>query len=136
MIEIDDQHWPLVIFRFHGEVSPAQVEAYLERQEKFLARCEHMVSLVFADQVKMWDVPLLKRQAAWINHHQELLRRYSLGVAFVLRSPIGRGMLKAVLWMQPLPQPHAVCGSVEDALRWLRQRVAAANPSFPLPSKL
>jgi hypothetical protein len=45
-------------------------------------------------------------------------------------------MLKAILWIQPMPQPYAVCSTVEEALRWLRERVASANASIAVPDHL
>jgi hypothetical protein len=136
MIDIDERHWPLVIFRFSKDVTLAQLNKYLARQDELLARHEPTASLVLAEDVKLWDTPVLRRQAEWIKQNDELLRTYGLGSALVMQSPLVRGMLKAVLWMAPMPQPHVVCGTVEEALRWLRERVAKANLRIELPAKL
>jgi hypothetical protein len=66
------------------------------------------------------------------------MRKYSLGAALVITSPVVRGMLKALLWMQPMPQPHIVCGTTEEALRWLRDRFRSERIDLPssLPSTL
>jgi hypothetical protein len=91
---------------------------------------------VQAEQAKLWETPVLRRQAEWIKDHEALLRQYSLGVAMVMQSPIVRGMLKAILWIQPMPQPYTVCSSVEEGLRWLRERVASAHASITVPERL
>jgi hypothetical protein len=136
MIDIDERHWPLVIYRFRGEVSLTELNAYLVRQDELLARHQPTASLVLAEEIKLWATPVLRRQADWIKQNQELLRRHSVGAALVLQSPIVRGMLKAILWMQPMPQPHAVCATVDDGLAWLRERVRRANLPLDLPAKL
>ncbi|HEX9105168.1 MAG TPA: hypothetical protein VF997_23315 [Polyangia bacterium] len=136
MIEIDEGAWPLVIFRFRGQASMEELNTYLARQDVLLARKEPMLSLVLAQEAKLWETPVLRRQADWIKQNQELLRRYSLGAALVIQSPIVRGMLKAILWIQPMPQPHAVFPTVEGALRWLREQVARAKLSIAVPERL
>ena len=136
MIDVDDRHWPLVIYRFNGVVTMSELEAYLKRQDEMLSRRELTMALVLTDKVKMWDTPVLKRQAEWVKEHRDILRRYSLGVALVIQSPLVRGMLRAILWMQPMPQPHAVCSTSAEALEWLRGRAAAAHLRVELPAAL
>jgi hypothetical protein len=123
--------WPLVLFRFSGDVSLTQLNDYLQRQEAMLARREMMGSLVLTEDLKLWDTPVLRRQADWIKQNVELLRRYSVGAALIIASPVVRGMLKAVLWLQPMPQPHFVTANVDQALDWLRTRFHAAHIEMP-----
>jgi hypothetical protein len=134
MIAIDEKLWPLVVFRFRDHVSMAELEEYLRRQEVMMARRELTVSLVLTDNLKMWEAPVLRRQAEWIKQHYVQLKRTSLGAALVIRSPVVRGMLKAVLWLQPMPQPHFVTNTVEEALVWLRARLREINPQANLPT--
>jgi hypothetical protein len=133
MIDVNDRYWPLVLFRFSGTVSLPQLNAYLKRQDEQLARREHMGSLVLTEDLRMWDAPVLRRQAEWIKQNEETLRRYSVGAALVIRSPVVRGMLKAILWIQPMPQPYVVCSEIDEALRWLHARFLAANVQVQLP---
>ena len=136
MIDVDERLWPLVIYRFRGLVSMDEMNKYLARQDVLLARHQPTLSLVIATETKLWETPVLRRQADWIKENQELLRRYSLGAALVIQSPIVRGMLKAILWIQPMPQPYAVFPTVEGALRWLREQVARANAQIVVPERL
>jgi hypothetical protein len=136
MIDVDERHWPFVVFHFRGQVSMDELEKYLARQDELLARHQPTCSIVLAEEAKLWETPVLRRQAEWIKTNQELLRRYSLGAALVIQSPIVRGMLKAILWIQPMPQPHAVFPRVDDALRWLRERVRLANAAITIPNQL
>ena len=91
---------------------------------------------MLTEEIKLWETAVRRRQAHWIKQNEELLRRYSLGAALVIQSPIVRGMLKAILWIQPMPQPHAVFFNIEAALAWLRERVAQARASIVVPERL
>ena len=133
MISIDDRHWPLVVFRYQGEVSMPDLEACLHRQEEMIVRQQPCVSLVLTTELKMWETAVLRRQADWIKAHHDDLRKLSLGVALVIASPVVRGMLKAVLWLQPIPQPHVVVPSIAQALPWLRTRLAERKLRTSLP---
>jgi hypothetical protein len=134
MIRVDDRYWPLVLFRFSGQITLAELNEYLVRQDVLLARGEKTGSLVLTENLKMWETAVLRRQAEWIKQNVELLQRYSVGAALILHSPIVRGMLKAILWIQPMPQPHLVCSSVDEALQWLRSRFMAAKVNVQLPA--
>lgn len=138
MIHINDRYWPIIVFRFSGQITMEELERYLTWQDAMVARRLPNASLVVTENLRMWEMPLLRRQAAWLKEHEPLLRKYSLGVALVITSPVVRGMLKALMWMQPMPQPHIVCGTTEEGLRWLRDRFRSEHIDLPasLPSTL
>jgi hypothetical protein len=133
MISIEDRYWPLVLFRFSGKVTLEELNVYLKRQDEFMLRNQKTGSLVLTDNLKMWDTPVLRRQAEWIKQNLDALSRFSVGAALVINSPIVRGMLRAILWIQPMPQPHLVCSSPDEGLRWLRARFMAADVALTLP---
>lgn len=68
-----------------------------------------------------------KKQAEWIERHTEQLRKYSLGTAFIINSPLVRGVLTAILWVRPLPTQHTVVSTMEEAEAWVQQQLAAAG---------
>jgi hypothetical protein len=138
MIHIDDQYWPVIVFRFSGQVTMDEMERYLTWQDAMVARCLPNASLVLTESLRMWETPVLRRQAEWLKRHEPLIRKYSVGVALVITSPVIRGMLKALLWIQPMPQPHIVCNTTEEALHWLRARFRSEKIDLPpnLPLKL
>jgi hypothetical protein len=138
MIHINDRYWPLIVFRFSGQVSMEEMERYLTWQDAMVARNLPNASLVITENLRMWEMPVLRRQAEWIKKHEPLIRQYSIGAAMVITSPVVRGMLKALLWMQPMPQPHFVGGTTEVALSWLRECFRSQNVNWPsdVPSTL
>jgi hypothetical protein len=48
-------------------------------------------------------------------------------VALVIQSPMIRGVLKAILWIEPMPQPYKVCATKDEAIAFLRERLRAAG---------
>jgi hypothetical protein len=134
MIEVDDRHWPVTIFRFTGRTTLDELDAYLGLMEGLLARGErdgYSAGIVIQKKMRMWESALVRRQAQWMKANAERLRKNSLGVALVLDNPLMRGLLRAILWVQPMPQPHTVVGTVGEALSWVEKRLAAVNLKAP-----
>jgi hypothetical protein len=131
MITVDDRHWPVVIFRFPDRVTMADLEAYLAKAEQLLDRGGRSAGLVLNQRLMTWDTAIMRRQSEWMKRHADRLREHSLGVALVLTSPLQRGLLKAILWMQPMPQAHHVTADVADALRWIGERLHSAGLDMP-----
>jgi hypothetical protein len=131
VITVHDQYWPLLVHVLEGATSLTQLEIWLTKLEGYLARKQKTMTLCVARDLKIWEPALLRRSADWMREHRESMRANSLGFAFVLPSPVARGMLKALLFMQPLPQGHHVSSTVADALIWIRG-VAEKNGA-PLP---
>lgn len=135
MIQINETHWPLVVFTFGGHITAEELENYLKASERMLARNEKYIGLVLTERMAPLELPLMRRQAAWIKQHHASLREQSLGVALVISSPMLRGVLKAILWLQPMPQPHTVCSTAEEALAWIKIRTRTRKLELPsLPS--
>ncbi len=122
MIKIEENQWPLVTFTFSGKVTAAEMDEYLAAMDRYVTRDEQYIGLVLVQDLRPWDGAVIRRQANWVKAHEQELRRQSLGVALVLPSLWLVGLLRAVLWIQPMPQPYIVCSSIEQATPWLRER--------------
>lgn len=136
VIEIDESRWPLVAFTFGGEVTARELDAYLAAADRMLATGEQYIGIVYARDVRPWDSALVRRQADWMKANEPGLRRASLGVALVLPSLMLRGLLRAVLWLQPMPQPHVVCASTAEAMTWIDERLHRAGLELPVACSL
>jgi hypothetical protein len=143
VIVIDDSHWPLVVFTFGGTVTAREIDHYLEGMGRLFSTGERGIGLVLTDDLKPFDVALIRRLAQWNQANEARLRAQSIGTALVLPSPMVRGLLRAILWMHPIPQPYAVFSTTEEAMVWVRDMVRRAGiemrPSFtqgPVPAPL
>jgi hypothetical protein len=134
MIEIDERSWPIVIFTFRGAVTAGELEDYLTASERILAKGARYGGIVLVADLKPFDGPLIRRQATWIKEHEPALRKQSVGVALVLDSPMMRGMLRAILWLEPMPQPHAVLASQAEAWAWVSARLSQHGIEVPSPA--
>ena len=70
-------------------------------------------------------------QARWLARHEDMLRRVSLGTAFVVRSQMVRGALTAIFWLRPLPNEYTIVTSLDAALDWATARLASSGITPP-----
>jgi hypothetical protein len=130
VIEVDEKQWPLVVVTFGGRATLGELESVLATQERWLsAERLHVELVVVRSDLQPWDGSTIRRQATWIKEHEHALRKSNRGVAMVLPSLWLKGVLRAILWLQPLPYPHVVCGTVEEAMAWLDERLRAMGQS-------
>ncbi|MCU0671301.1 MAG: STAS/SEC14 domain-containing protein [Myxococcota bacterium] len=117
---VDSSEWPFVRVTYVDSVDDAAFERYVQEQAALLERKEPYVVLFDARRSGMPTAKQRQRMARYMRDHETQLRRYCRRGAFVIESPLIRGALTAILWIQPLPFPHEVFASVEDAERFLR----------------
>jgi hypothetical protein len=127
-IIFDERDWPVMVIRFSGAPTDAEFEAYLERYETYLQR-EDRYGLVMVTEPNspMTKSKHARMQAAWIKERYDRLSERCVGIAFVLPSPMMRGVLKAILAMQSLPVPYSVSATEEPARKWVRSRLGEAK---------
>ena len=127
MIEIEETQWPMVTVTFSGKVTAAEMAEYLTAMERYHRSDDRYIGLVSIRDLKPPDASIIRIQADWVKKHEAQLRKQSLGVALVLPSLWMVGMVRAVLWIQPMPQPYFICASVDEAMPWLQERLRLAG---------
>ena len=120
---LSEAAWPLVKLRFSARLTPAEADAYWADMGDLLARAEPHVLLVNATDMLMPEASFIRQQLRWTDEHRNAIVSHIRGVAFVLPSAIGRGVLRALQHFQPLPVAHQVFGSEEQALAWALSRL-------------
>jgi len=122
-IRIDTSGWPVVHVTFVGELEDAAFTRYLEAMDGLLARPGQRALIYDASQTGGIPASLRKRKTDWLAHNRLRIAQCTLGLAFVLPNALVRGALTAILWVVPMPAPHVVVASVEQAReacdRWL-----------------
>lgn len=131
---LDLSRLPLVRVTFDGLASDAEFDKYLSGiTDLLMVGRQKTVTVLDARASARAPATQRKRQAAWIKEHESLLRRYSLGTAFVITSPLVRGVLTAILWLQQLPTPHTVVATIAEAERWATEQFRRAGVTAPPP---
>lgn len=124
-IRFDETRFPIVVVTFAGTATDAEFHAYLAAMSRMIRKKQ--VTATILDASEAGSTPAVQRrlQAEWLKINAELLRVYSAGTAFVITSPLVRGALTAILWVQPMPSPHTVVGTLGQAEAWAKKQLAA-----------
>lgn len=131
VVEYDESRFPLVIVTPRGEATDAEVAAFLDVLKRPLLRRQTYLQILDATHATPGTPYQRRIQAEWVGAHAPLIKRYTLGVAFVMPSPLIRGALTAILWFQRLPCPHLVMSTMDEAERWAIDRLRAAGLQLP-----
>lgn len=133
---IDTSRPPLFVVTFDGIPSEAEFDAYLATTTRLLiARKQKTVTIVDSRRSGRVPASLRKKQAEWLKQYENLLTTYSVGTVFVIDSPLVRGALTAILWLQPLPTAHAVVATLAQAESWAVERLREAGiDASPAPA--
>jgi hypothetical protein len=118
-INVNTQEWPLVRVTYVDTVDDARFEAYVAEQAALLDRGEPYVILFDARASGMPSARQRQRMAEYMREREPELRHLCKRGVFVISSPLIRGALTAILWLQPLPFAHEVVSSIADAERIL-----------------
>lgn len=127
---------PLVIAIWTGPPTDEEFMAYLRILSENLhavikARTKTALVIDSSRQSQPSSARQRQMQAAWLKEHSAALRAGCVGMAFVIQSPLIRGAMTAVLWLQGLPYPHTVLGSRTAAEQWCTERLLEAGVAVP-----
>lgn len=131
-IDVSFDQWPLVVVSFVGQPSDQAFAEYLRVLESNLHKTlsRKLKTAILVDTT-LGPLPVSTKQrqlqAEWLARLTPTLRTGCAGTGFVVQSPVVRGVMTAVMWMQELPHPYAICATYERAESWCIQRLAEAN---------
>jgi hypothetical protein len=120
----DDSQWPLLQIRYGMRISGDEADAYHRTLRGYLMLREPFVVLADARAAEVPPPRERQRMADFIRETEALSRRCVAGMALVMRTPAGRGVLTAVLWLKTPPFPMRAFGTVQEAAAWCRQQLA------------
>ncbi len=117
---LDLQLWPIAIFSVRDGMQEAEYNAVFERYESdVFTRRERYVSIT--DLSTMNGVPNAydrKHMAEWMGKHEAYVSRWAIGNSTVIRSPLVRGALTALYWIQKPPTAQTSHATVSEAVHW------------------
>ena len=119
----------LIVAAFLGVLSDDDFDKQLPLVAKEIERSVSAVVLVF-DGTRTEGITAKQREkaAAWLKASAPILIQKTRGIAFVLKSPILRGALTAIFWLQKPPGPYVVVETMTEARAWARARIMDAHP--------
>lgn len=120
---IDFTRLPVLAVTFVGTVDDDAFRRYLDELAGVVKTRSPYVLLADATRADRPTARQRTLQAELLREHSDLFGRYCKGAAFVIDSPVVRGALTAIMWIQSLPYEHTVVATREEAERWLRGRV-------------
>lgn len=122
-IVLDFEKLPILDVAYVGTVDDAAFQRYLDDLVSVLSVRRPYVLLADATRSRPPSAKQRQMQAECIRAHERGFEQYCRGAAFVIDSPIIRGALTAILWLQRLPYEHIVVPTRADALAWLEPRL-------------
>ena len=117
---VDTSAFPFVVVNCEGSIDDAAFRVYLESLAVLLNRGTRYSVVFDATAASTPSPKQRKMQADYNREERERLKRLCACIAFVIPSPLLRGALTAILWLQPLPCEHRVCAKRADADAWVR----------------
>ena len=122
-IECDDSHWPIVIFRTVGVPTDTQVDRFIARADEFLARRQPYVVIFDNSEPGRATKYMRRRAGEWLKANETELGAHCLGTGLVFRNAALRFVLSTVMLVVSHPVEHRVCKTVDEALKWGRERL-------------
>lgn len=117
-ITVDSSRWPLLCVRLPESVTDDEVQDYLDQLRTFRERREAYALIIEASASRGFSARQRKMQADYIQSGMHLSRVHLRAFAFVADSSFQRGMLTAILWLNPPEWPHRIFRTTGEAIAW------------------
>ena len=132
-LELDESGFPLVVVTFRGQMSASVLASYFARVHVW-ARDQLCFACVY--DISRIEIPTAGERKAItdvMTTHEAIVERHCLGAAIVASNPLLRGMVTAILWIQPIKHPHAVVSTRREALTlcagWIANKSSTSTSS-------
>lgn len=94
------------------------LEEYTRKMWEAVRQYGRVVNIIDTTTWKGSTPTQRQMHSEWIKANQHVIRDHAAGIAFVIKSPLVRGGLTAVLWLARIPAPVKILPTKSDALRW------------------
>ena len=115
---LDKSRWPTATLTIVDSVTPDEEDAIAENSSGLALEGESYAVIVNLLRAGTPTPRFIRVQAAAQREHFQDIAEHCAGIAFVINSPMLRGALRAILYMQSLPCPQTVVKTVEEAEAW------------------
>lgn len=116
------ESWPVVQFEFIGRLTSDEIDQYFADADALIVGDKPYACVMDGTHMLVPEAEFVRRQATWIRDHTAGMRRVNRGIAFVVRSTLIRGLVRAVMHFQDLPVSHEWFASLDEAMVWAGAR--------------
>jgi hypothetical protein len=128
-LTISTSEWPIVHYTIEGTIDDeAEIQAYIADISGLLSRRQPYCSIIDLRRATVPSAALRRRQADWQQEHDDALRRYCRGAAFVTTSKLVKGAVMAIGWLQPWPHPVDYFTTISEARDWAAEQLKHVKP--------
>lgn len=114
---------PLLRMKVVGPSTDHEVQERLDWLTRYLRERESGALLFDASDSRPLSAKQRKLRTDWLASHGGLVRAKCVGVAFVVTSPLVRGVFTAAFWVWPPPMPYVFVDGAAEGEVWLRARL-------------
>jgi hypothetical protein len=119
----------VVFSKFDGEQTAEDVENYIRHYSAIHARKKPYVGINWMKRYAR-NRDTTERMGRWIKETESLTRELCVGAA-IIASPGFRFVLSAVFLVKPMVCPYVVCGSFDEASRFVRREAQKRRLVLP-----
>jgi hypothetical protein len=130
-VKFDYQRSPLVVIQWPVEWGAGELQLFMEEMTNMVRREERIAVLNDIRRTRAPTAAERKLIAAAVSESDLYFHKYVVGWADVSSSALIRGIVTAILWMNPSRYPHSIHGSVIDGEKWCRKQLKDAGVDVP-----
>lgn len=120
----DRSLFPIITISFTGEKeSKENFEVYLQELGKNYETKEQFALVFELTKAPLPKIAYQLKQAAWMKDNEELIKKYCLGVAYVIPGLIMRNVLQFIFSVQQNPVEFKVFATYQEGLNWAESLV-------------
>jgi hypothetical protein len=126
--EIDSSEFPIIKVVFTGEAATQENFPVYLQQLKDNYNSRESIAIIFdATKAVLPGITYQKMQAKWLKEHEQLMKDYCKGTAYVLPNRIIRNVLSAIFAFQKQPVDYLVCKDLSEAEAWVRGQLGKSQ---------
>lgn len=122
--------WPFVFTMLDGQQTYDELEEHIAEVDRIFERRQMFAQVTWLKGYTR-DSKMNARVARWFKDSQQAMKDYCVGVGHVSSSGGFRFALSAVFLIKPLPCPHSVDGTFDEAVAFVRKQAHKRGLTLP-----
>lgn len=123
--EVSEERWPIVSVRFIGPPADTDYTELLARFDELYTAREPFITLVDATTYYLPTPSQMRMCIQWRIENSQIVKRFSIGIVWVVRSVVANVTLNTINRLSPLPSITRVFMSADAAFVWSENMLKA-----------